>query len=358
MLAGVYQLLIKNIPDIRVSVIAGPHSRLDFLPPETVSVLPRTQRELMRGIASTDILMIVGGTHLASFKSDFRHTKAILRQGMILAYARLLGKKVFMAGVGIGPFETRSGEMMAACVARLCNAITVRDERSLSWLASRKALHARASKCVDPAFALNIPSASKTGDALGISLMPYFANYHPGSGKDREIVSRMVELASAWWKQKPAAPVVLFPFLEQRSIYSDSEVITPLYEQLAPLGPVRIHDASQRLEERIRGIGACTHFISFRYHAMLFAFMAGVPQLAVAYHDKNRTLAGESGLPAKAVFSVDDLLAGKLSGPAEDFFSSPTQWASTVDPSFFQDQAENIITGQMYQTMRGKAQPK
>jgi len=234
-----------------------------------------------------------------------------------------------MLSVGLGPFEDRWGERLAKWLLHLTYFVSVRDTSSQEWLEQVGYPAGKYLRCHDAALFLAREQQSATGPTLGVSLLPYFANYTGSSVKDHELVQALTAVLRAWRRIHPDGEVHLCSFLKQDSIFSDNRVLLPLRDSLGNVDWVFIHDDVPDLATTFHLFSTFTHFISMRYHAEALAWLHEVPQLCIIYHQKNRMFAQEYGIKVNACFEVEEVCDGEMLATAEAFFKDPQQFAAT-----------------------------
>jgi len=328
MLQTILALLTDRFPDTRLIVAVGPSAPQPFLRAKNIEVVARNVPRLLWEILRCRAFVIAGGTHLASFNNDQRHRRGILRQLLLVLFARLTFARVFMLSVGFGPFEDHGGERLAKWILHLTHFVSVRDEASETWLRTIKyPSHYR--RCHDAAIFLDRAKSCTAGPRLGISLMPYHANYSGNQKKDGKLVEALVPVVKAWRAIHPNGEVCLCSFLKQDSIFSDSCVLLPLKERFQNADWVTLLDDSPDLVATCKQFATFTHFISMRYHSQVLARLHDIPQLCLIYHRKNRTYAHEYGIPDAACFGIEKAIAGGMQATAEEFFRDSLRFAAT-----------------------------
>lgn len=327
MLQPILELLTKRFPNAHLIVAVGPSPSQSFLQSENIEVVARSIPRLFWEILRCHAFIIAGGTHLASFNNNPRHQRGILRQLMLVLFARLTFARVFMLSVGFGPFENPKGERLAKRILQLTHFVSARDKISEAWL---KAIgyRYRYTRCSDAALFLEPQKKSVTGPRLGISLMPYFANYSDDHDKDHQLMEALTPVLQAWRNTYPEGEVHLCSFLKQDSIFSDNRILAPLKERFQNADWITLHDSPPDLTATCKQFATFSHFVSMRYHSQVLAWLHGIPQLCIAYHEKNKAFANEHGIPDTACFGVEETIAGDMLATAEEFFQTPLRFAA------------------------------
>ena len=332
MLAPILASLAERFPSARLVVSAGEHLPSTLAADPQVEIVPRTLLQLFKEIFRCQVFLIAGGTHLASFRGAGRHLKGILRQLLLVMWARLTLSRVMMLSVGFGPFEEPRGERLAKFLLRLTHYISVRDATSAQWLSTLNRPADSYDQCHDAALFTPRKPEQRDEPFLGISLMPYFANYGGEVEKDVAIVEQFVPIIECWKIVHPHAKICLYSFLKQDSIYADNRVLGLLKQRFADDDCIQMLDETPDIELTQEVFAKFTHFISMRYHSQVMAWLNEVPQMCITYHRKNRLFAVEYGIPEQACLDVEELIRGELGERVEDFFRKPQQYSASKTP--------------------------
>ena len=83
-------------------------------------------------IIKSDVLISGGGSLL----QDVTSLKSLFYYLFVLITAQIFGKNTLIFAQGIGPIKNKFGEILTKFVLKKCNAITVRDDKSLFLLRS------------------------------------------------------------------------------------------------------------------------------------------------------------------------------------------------------------------------------
>lgn len=347
MLAPILATLAERYPAAKLIVAAGKSVPDAIRDDPRITVVPRSLVRLCVEIVRARVFVVAGGTHLASFRGASRHLKGIVRQLLMVLLARITFSKVVMLSVGFGPFEEPRGERVAKWLLMLTNYVSVRDGASADWLNAIGRSADRYNRCRDAALYTEKSTPNRPQPRLGISLMPYFANYGGQSEKDVALVEQFAPIITRWLEQYPESSVCLFSFLKQDSIYSDARVLGPLKDKFASEIRVELLDETPNIDLAREQFASFTHFISMRYHSQVMAWLNEVPQLCVTYHRKNRLFAEEHGIPDEACFDVEAVVNGRLSEIAESFFSTPQRYAPQSNPSSLPSLQEDLLPPQV-----------
>ncbi len=209
--------------------------------------------------------------------------------------ARLLGRTVALASVGVGPFYSRLGRALVSATARLASVRTVRDEDS------REHLHRLGVRSVvlgaDPTFALGsagmpLAHGRDPGDELRVvvSIRPWFlrdaAREQRQAALREAIATAVASLSDAGWK---AVCVSLYwprDQVEAQSLVTD-----------AGLREASVLDHELSWQELLAEVARADLVIAMRYHAVVAASLLGRPVIALAYEPKVEALARELGIP-------------------------------------------------------------
>ena len=343
MLLPVLDLLRERFPAAQLTVAAGPQAQREHLESKGIRIVARSKMSLLWEILRCHLFVIAGGSHLTSFKNDKRYTQGIKHQLALVTFARLTLSRVFMFSVGFGPFEEATGERLAKRIMRLTHFASVRDAVSVRWLESIQYPSNRFTRCQDAAMFLTPANGTPSGPSLGISLMPFYANYSGNEEKDRELIAALVPIIQDWRSVHPDGQVHLCSFLKQDSPYSDNQVLQPIIDEFQGAQWITLHDETPDVAAMSQRFATFTHFISMRYHSQVFAWLHEVPQLCIIYHRKNAAFAEEYGIPSQACFTMDAILADEMQSAAEKFFREPAQFAASTTPAKLHNERDKVV---------------
>ncbi len=325
MLEPILTELGKRFPHAQLVIATGdkPSTNTSAFP--SIILVPRNSLSLLWQIMRCQIFVIAGGTHVASFKGSRRHLAGIVRQLILVLFAYLTFSKTLMFSVGFGPFEEPTGERIARWLLHLTSFAGVRDRASFEWLDRLPRSKQSFSLGHDAALFNPREPEKRNQPVLGISLMPYFANYGGGTEKDAALVDQLAISIKRWRLIYPIAPVRLFGFLKQDSIFADVRILQILKNRFESDKNISLIDRDPDIKFAQEQFAEFTHFISMRYHSQVLAWQNEVPQLCITYHRKNRLFAAEYGIPKGQCFDIEEVLEGDLNQNIDNFFRHPDQ---------------------------------
>ena len=248
---------------------------------------------------------LFGGGGLLQDESP-RAVEHLNRLGRSARLVRLLGRRVALVGVGVGPLRTMEGRAAARRLLERANFVTVRDEESRG-LAAAVAPDVSVQVAGDLAFLLPrhmapTVSARPAGvSTLGLSLLPHARSIGQDERTDAERAGAMVKALREVLDRHCEWRVVLFEFFSGSQEYGDARMLRALQEQLGLGERVTYLPYSGDLGAVYANLAACDAFAGMRFHACLLAHAAGVPCLMLAYHPKSESLAARLRLCPEAV---------------------------------------------------------
>jgi len=311
MLRPIVTALKQRFPEARLTVAAGRLYDSNFFTAKQIRRIPRAFRHLLAAFARHDMLVIAGGTHLHTRSSTSRYTKGVFRHLVIYTLARFAGLKVWLVGVGIGPFETRIGRLFGRWAVGAADFLSVRDQDSFAWLRQFGIPEHRFRRCLDPACYLPLPPRLSTAAHLGLSVMSYSRLYPEARKGDEILVCRFDEVMREWFRAFPNSRISLIAFYSGNDRESDV-MCAQRIKAMWPGDPrVLVVDPRGSSDCCITRFRHFTHFIAMRYHSQVLATLFGIPQVVIAYHRKNFSFAATSGTRPEDVMSIEDFLAGR-----------------------------------------------
>lgn len=232
--------------------------------------------DVIKTIAATDVLISGGG----SLFQDATSVKSVIYYSFVLGLAQLLGKKTIIFAQGVGPLYHPISRFLVKKLFRKCNAVSVRDEKSLKLLHDR-GINAELTE--DPAYSLKIPPVEKKA-VIGVQLRQF-------EGVDDKFLTHL----AAAIQTKPKL------FSLQQSL--DLEVCKNFAQKTG----------GEIVEENlIEELSRLETLVSMRFHALIVALKAGVKCAVINYDPKVKTLAEKYSLPLIEFTDSADVIAQKI----------------------------------------------
>jgi len=311
MLRPIVTALEQRFPEARLTVAAGRLYDSDFCTAKQIRRIPRAFGHLLAAFARHDMLVIAGGTHLHTRSSTSRYTQGVFRHLVIYMLARFAGLRVWLVGVGIGPFETRIGRLFGRWAVGAADFVSVRDQDSLAWLRQFGIPEDRFRRCLDPVCYLSLPPRLCTVAHLGISVMSYFRLYSKAGKGDEILVRRFHDVMQEWFRAFPNSRISLVAFYSGNDPASDVVFAQRIKAMWAEDPRVLVIDPRGSVDCCIECFRHFTHCVAMRYHSQVLAALYGIPQIVIAYHSKNLSFAAACRTRPEDVISVEDFADGR-----------------------------------------------
>lgn len=226
-------------------------------------------------IKECDVLVSGGGSLL----QDVTSLKSLIYYLGVIYTALFLRKKVIIFAQGIGPINSKIGQILTKFALKNCEKISVRDKKSqellTSWNINSKLVH-------DPILDLDLPQKNQKGN-VGIQLRNY-----PTLTEDflkalaKEIVKRFSD-----------KKIKILSFQDTLDLPVCEKFASMLRKdnmQVEVLSNLSINDVFDKVSE-------LEYMIGMRFHAIVVAIKSGVKTLAINYDIKVKKLAHEFNLP-------------------------------------------------------------
>lgn len=232
--------------------------------------------KFLEAIKESDVLVSGGGSLL----QDVTSFKSLLYYLGVIYCALFFGKKVEIFRQGIGPINSKIGQILTKFALKHASSISVRDKKSQELL---KGWGIEAELLNDPIFDLDLPKKNKKG-VVGVQLRNYptlnevFLNTLAD-----EIVKRFsdkkIQLLS-FQDSIDLAVCEKFARILNKKGLNNVEVLKGL----------SVNDVFERISD-------LEFLIGMRFHANVVAIKSGVKALAINYDIKVKKLAEEYNLP-------------------------------------------------------------
>ncbi len=294
-------------PDVEITVLSQDpvHTARTY----GVAAVRRADPRAVAGAMRDTDLFVSGGGGLLQDTTSLASLQYYLG---LMVLARLMGRKIFLYAQGIGPLRSRAGRALTRAVLNRVNMITVRDEESRELLKAVGVNKPPVKVTADPVLGLELkPEWLEKGRRVlaGLGLQPgklAGISVRPWAGRET-VIPAIAGLAD--WLDARGWRVVLVPF--HRDV--DREVCQEVASR-AKAG-VKVIAGEMSVEELA---GMCAHLdlaVGMRLHFLVFASLAGVPPVAIAYDPKVGQFLGRLGLPTAV--PVEGLTPGALQDQVE-----------------------------------------
>ena len=260
-------------------------------------------------------ILVGGGDQFKLLKQTMglsRHS-LLLREAALVLAAKLLRKKVYLLGVGIGDLSTRRARFLTATILRLADQCTFRDRES-ARVATELAPHAHLSESADLAFL-----SQKTGSAVAmtapdhplVGIAPVFQIDHADAYP--AIICALGSAAESVLHQNTETKIVFLPFQKSGQAHHDIITSGEILDHIRERQRCSIEDHLDlaTVEQTYRSLGSVW---GMRLHSLILACLYHVPFIALIYDVKVRKFleeidCAEWGIPLDASFSAEKLLA-------------------------------------------------
>ena len=206
--------------------------------------------------------------------------------------ARLTGRPVVWAGVGVGPVRRLPWRVLAGIALGLSTSVIVRDEAS--ELAAHGLLPAaRVVMGADPAFALEAPSPA---DRSGVAFI--IRSPAPGDEPQEERLVRALASAVTALHARgvPVDILTMHPSEDGAISAALRSALSDKVRETVSLAPLPANPAAA-----VAALGAYEVLVSTRLHGLILGAVAGVPSVAVVYDPKVGAAAELLGLADVAI---------------------------------------------------------
>lgn len=276
----------------------------------TAYIKPHGRLRTVRELLKHDIWLFGGGGIIQDYNAS--SLESLRKTYQLARIAKLLGRKVVMIGIGIGPLITIEGMSLARELLRMADFLTVRDANSGAF-ASQLGLPG-VNITGDLALLLELPNVTETASTspddmkiLGLSILPLYVNQGKPIEQDRQVAENFAWAINKVLDESPDWAVRLFEIHGGSTPYSDKTVLSTLQNQSKYPNRISYCCYDHDISKMVSAIKQCDAFIAMRLHASILAYRFGIPFLMVGYHPKCLGFAETMGYPMKQVISVQDL---------------------------------------------------
>ncbi len=289
MLTAIVKALRLREPEAAITVISGR--------PEVTAVKHRVASihrfdflKIIYALIRSDLLLSGGGSLL----QDVTSRRSLLYYLFILFLGRLLGKRVMLYAQGIGPISSPFLRSLTRRILAKADAITVRDEDSLSELVRLGLDPASIQVTADAVFTLpaeDVGRGAKLLRAFGIEKGEKLIGVNVRQWQQEEAHLKSIARAADVLAHEAGAKVVLLPL----QYPADVAPCRRLKQLLSVRTKSVILDRDFSTEDFLAVIGNFHLLIAMRLHALIFAALMKTPFVAVDYDPKIEAFAKLAG---------------------------------------------------------------
>lgn len=240
-------------------------------------------KKVIEEIKSCNVLISGGGSLL----QDVTSLKSLVYYTAIIALAIMFNKKVIIFAQGIGPINNRFAQLVVKNLLKLCNIVTVRDEKSL-FLLNKWGVNAKL--VCDPIYSLEIPQ-QEPENIIGIQLRDF-------KTMSDNLLQKLALLIVTKFSDKK---IEIFSLQEAL----DLDVCKRFERILKSFDPdIETEIVTDNIIERLSHL---QYLFAMRFHAVLCAIKCGVKTCAINYDIKVEKLAQEASIPMISMDAHENL---------------------------------------------------
>lgn len=251
-------------------------------------------KKVIDEIQNCDVLISGGGSLL----QDVTSLKSLVYYTVVIALGILFNKKVIIFAQGIGPINNKFAQIVVKNLLKLCNVVTVRDEKSLFLL---NKWGVKAELVCDPIYSLEIPQ-KPSENIIGVQLRDFktmndnllqklallICNCHSehnglrtfAAAQDDKCEESYVNFKVHIFSLQEALDLAVCKRFEHILKSFNSEIETEIVT-----------------DDIINRISQLEYLFAMRFHAVLCALKCGVKTCAINYDIKVEKLAQEASIP-------------------------------------------------------------
>jgi polysaccharide pyruvyl transferase CsaB len=313
MLSALLRSIRELRPAARITVMSGDEAETRAR--HSVETVPYPSadrgerwRNMLKAVAGSDFVLFGGGTFLQDY--GFRGWRPISYYLKLVLAARLLGKEVAILGAGVGPLQTGIGRFISRLIVALSHLTVVRDPASLELLRELGFPPGSVTLGADLVAGYSMTTRGARGAGrkrIGVSFFPFYGYVDADEAKQRLMTNQVAKLLLELSGENE-----LYFFCFQEDVDGADNLYANLLAEEYGI-PCRKVLFSEGAEPFTDAVAEMDCVIGMRYHFLLLALLAGVPEVcAVAYHPKVTALMREMDLLENAIdlelFSADMVL--------------------------------------------------
>ena len=261
---------------------------------------------VIKAIMDCDVF-VLGGGGIIREAGNYTNLIRLLDE---IWLAKLLGKKVFIYGVSIGPIHSEKGMKMIRKALQKCDYITVRDDKSLAYLKQFGLPNSQYNVFPDPGFlpfesdsiTTNVKLAELSRNITENKIIPIFlALGLIDDGKDLSWLDSLAEALDSL-SQDDNLRFIALPFrCLGKGALDDVFVANELYKRLKHKQCLSVYEKALEHTDLSKIIVNSECVVTVRLHAMILSIANKTPFVAINYDTKVMDTALKSGLDQQVV---------------------------------------------------------
>ncbi|MBR6126637.1 polysaccharide pyruvyl transferase CsaB [bacterium] len=232
--------------------------------------------KFLPSLIKSDVLISGGGSLL----QDVTSLKSLIYYLGVIYSALFFGKEVEIFAQGIGPINSKIGQVLTKFALKRAKKISVRDSKSQELL---KSWGMNSELVKDPIFGIEVKK-SENYDTVGIQLRGV------NKGLSAEFLNRLADTVIKYFADKKIVILSLQDSLDSAVCEEFSRILKTKNIDSEVLNSLDVNQVIER-------ICNLEYLISMRFHSNVIAIKAGVKTLAINYDPKVEKLAEEYNLP-------------------------------------------------------------
>ena len=235
-------------------------------------------KSIINIISNSDILISGGGSLL----QDVTSLKSLLYYLFIIFLGVIFGKKVIIFAQGIGPINSKIGQILCKNILKYCSYICVRDEKSLELL---KSWNINADLVCDPIFSLEVEQIQNKENIVGVQIRDFCS-------MTDEFINKLAQKVAQEFSDKK---IEIYSFQDdidknvclkfQKAINAiNSNINTEVFTNLSN-------------SQIIKLLAKNEYLIGMRFHSIIIGLLAKSKILSINYDIKVEKLSKEFNLP-------------------------------------------------------------
>lgn len=318
MLAGILTGLPKNI----IPIVS---SKSEI---EGVQTVKEFSLQFLLTIIKVDWVLFGGGTFIHDDMANKKfQNKGLYKILFLLILKKLFRRKMALIGNGLGPINHNKTRKWSNYILKNLDFISVRDHDS--FLEAKKcAPNVVIQETFDIAVLLKRPSKVdfelNYDQIIGLNVLPYYQIYQNNKSGDEQVI---VEICNSL-KQFKNLKIKINIFLYNVKVSENEREFAENFKvKLDNYFEVNIIPY-QTPQNIVNQMSLCTCFIGMRYHSIVLAYLANIPQIPILYHKKCLSFTKEIGLNKEVSIELEELDKTLLTKKIKKMFAEPEKFKS------------------------------
>lgn len=237
-------------------------------------------KEVRNALKYSDLLISGGGSLL----QDITSARSLLYYLAIMAYGKILGKKVMVYANGVGPINGKINRFLTKLILDRVDLITLRDKDSLDYIRDLKVKNKNVYLSADPVYTLESSDQNiimNIFEKEGLDFNKKYIGISLRDWKHSENLEENIILGVKHILENYSQDILFIPMH-----YPEDLAISNRIKEKFESDRVNVLEGKYQVEEIMGIIENMDILIAMRLHSLIYAAVNHIPMLGISYDPK------------------------------------------------------------------------